>query len=137
MNNTKIYLAGGMQSKWRNKVRTNVFLNRSTDNPHKIIFFDPSSHGLEPPNCYTTWDLHHIKNCDIFFGCMEKDNPSGIGLALEIGYAKALGKTIILVDETIATKNEHFAKYYPIVRESADVVFENLADGIDYLKSFI
>ena len=30
---------------------------------------------------------------------MQKDNPSGFGLTLEIGYAAALGKQIILVDE--------------------------------------
>lgn len=127
MKNTKIYLAGGMKQQWRHRIM--AFSN--------AVFFNPASHGLENPKCYTVWDLHHIKNCDVFFGYMEKDNPSGIGLALEVGYAKALGKTIILVDETITTKNEHFSKYYPIVRESADVVFKNLADGIDFLKTFI
>jgi len=57
---------------------------------------------------------------------MEKDNPSGIGLSAEIGYAKALNKTIIFV-------NESESKYFKFVEELSDVVYNNLKDGVDFL----
>ena len=40
---------------------------------------------------------------------MEKTNPSGIGMSVEMGYAKALGKTVILCLEE---NNEHIKDGY-------------------------
>jgi len=88
------------------------------------------------PAHYTAWDLSHIKASDILFACMDKDNPSGYGLALEIGYAKALGKTVILVDEK-SSENEEFRRYFAIAKETADVYFESLDEGINFLKGFM
>ena len=45
------------------------------------------------------WDLAAVRDCDLVIGYLEHDNPSGIGLAAEVGYAKALGKLIWLVVE--------------------------------------
>jgi nucleoside 2-deoxyribosyltransferase len=63
---------------------------------------------------------------------MEKTNPSGFGLSVEIGYAKALGKTVILVLETGHEKD----KYLLFLKNVADVVYDNLQDGVDFLSSF-
>lgn len=124
----KVYLAGGFRSNWQKKVID------ACDNA--FIFFNPSEHGLEiNPNHYTTWDLFHVKECNILFVYMEKTNPSGYGLSLEIGYAKALGKTIILVDEKSST-NQSFERYFKIVQVSSNVVFCSLNEGIKFLQSF-
>jgi len=40
-----------------------------------------------------------IKRCDVFFAFFEKDSGSAYGTVAEIGYAKALGKKIIIAGE--------------------------------------
>ena len=125
----KVYLAGGFRTNWQKKVIENC-------GDHIFTFFNPREHGLEKATAmYTTWDLHHVKQADILFGYMEHDNPSGYGLSLEVGFAKALSKTIILVDEK-SKRNKKFSRYYGIVRESADIVVENFEEGLEVLRSF-
>lgn len=121
----KVYLAGGLNSNWRDKVK-------KLDG---FIFFDPALHNLNEPEQYSSWDFHHIKISDIIFGYMEKDNTSGFGLSTEIGYSYGINKTIILVDEK-SMYDKNFKKYFAIVRNCASVVFENFDDGIKYLKSY-
>lgn len=123
----KIYLAGGMNSGWQE-----VIIERfKTD----FIFYNPAKHKLLKPSEYTAWDLHYVKNSDIVFAFMEKENPSGFGLTLEVGYAKALNKTIILVDEK-SESDKYFEDFFKIVHESSSVVFDNLGDALEYLKRF-
>jgi nucleoside 2-deoxyribosyltransferase len=124
----KVYLAGGLATNWRRSI-----IDEMGD---FFIFFDPQNHGSE--SCskeYTNWDLFHVKQCDIIFAYMEKDNQSGYGLTLEIGYAKALDKLIILVDErsSIDTK---FSRFFRIVQESASITFDDIEKGKSYLKKF-
>lgn len=123
----KIYLAGGMKSNWQSAV-----LDKYKD---RFQFFNPQDHELANEKEYTIWDLHFVKESDIIFAFMAKDNPSGYGLTLEIGYAKALNKTIILVDER-SNLDSAFQKYFKIVRESASIVFEDFESGLDYLERF-
>jgi nucleoside 2-deoxyribosyltransferase len=123
----KVYLAGGLRSDWRKEV-----MNACGN----FIYFNPQGHNLEyDHNLYTVWDLHFIKHCDILFAFMEATNPSGYGLSLEIGFAKALNKTIILVDEK-SDNDKMFERYFKFIRKSSDVVVNNLEDGIKYLHSF-
>lgn len=114
----KVYLAGGMRTEWREQVKVAIPGNE---------YFDPSKHGLTDPALYTVWDLSHINMCEVLFGYMAADNPSGIGLALEIGFAKGLGRTTILV-------NESDSKYMPIVEHTADWHASDLATGIAILE---
>ena len=100
-----------------------------------FYFLNPREHGLESAVAYTAWDIHQVRQCDILFGYMEETNPSGYGLALEIGLANAFGKTIILVDER-STKDKQFKRYFQIAHHSSSIVFDILQDGIDYLRSF-
>lgn len=127
MENLKLYLAGGMNSNWQGKL-----INQLKED---FIVFNPIDHQLENSLEYTNWDLFFVQKCDIVFAYMEKDNPSGFGLTLEVGFAKALNKIIILVDEK-SELNSQFKQKFQIVRASATVVFDNLSHGIDYLKSF-
>lgn len=124
----KVYLAGGFRTNWQGKVEAAC--------SDFLLLFNPRDHGLEKDSKqYTAWDLFYVKNCDIFFAYMEATNPSGLGLCLELGYAKALGKTTVLVDEK-SSQDESFAKYFKIARESSDVVFDRLEDGIKFLLTF-
>lgn len=125
---SKVYLAGGLVANWRHSI-----IDELGDN---FIFYNPQDHGLEEcSKQYTNWDLFHVKQCDIVFAYMEKTNLSGYGLTLEIGYAKALDKLIILVDERSST-DKQFSQYFRIVQESATVTFNSLEKGLNYLKSF-
>jgi nucleoside 2-deoxyribosyltransferase len=117
----KIYLAGGMKSDWQDKVKEAV-----PDN----IFFDPREHGLDDPKEYTKWDLDHVSKSDVVFAVFTLDNPSGFGMCIEIGFAKGLGIPIILVDEKQL-------KSWAIVRETANITFYDLCEGISYLSIFI
>lgn len=123
----KIYLAGGMNSGWQEELIEEL--------RNRFVFFNPRNHELLQPSLYTTWDLHFVKKADIIFAYMEKDHPSGYGLTLEIGYAKALNKTIILVDNKSTTDKE-FAGYFKMVRESASIVFDEIQSAVDFLKRF-
>lgn len=122
----KVYLAGGMKSDWAKKVMS------CSDN---IIWVNPKDKdetGMSV-NQYGTWDLHFIWRSDIVFVYVEKDNPSCIGLSCEAGYAKGLGKTVILVlEESNVIKND----YLSFITQMADITFDNIEDGIKYLKTF-
>lgn len=102
----------------------------------QFIFYNPGAHEINEGEEYTAWDLHYVRRCDIMFGYMEATNPSGIGLSLEVGYARALGKTVILVDERSAG-DRAFAHRFHIVRETASITLNSLSDGMRVLQSFI
>ena len=116
----KVYLSGGMHSKWRDQVKASV--------QGGISWLDPCLHGLGNPAEYTAWDLAAVRKCDVVFAYMETSNPSGVGLALEVGFGLALGKTVVLVDEK---DDSGFA----IVREAATLCYARLIDGIGILVS--
>lgn len=123
----KVYLSGGLKSGWQQEVKNMVGC--------AVEFFDPATHEINDAVGYAAWDLHYVRQCDIVFAYMESTNPSGIGLSLEIGFAHALGKTIIFVDEKSA-HDEAFSIRLEIVRESASVVFDNLAEGVAHLLKY-
>ncbi|MBZ4040946.1 MULTISPECIES: nucleoside 2-deoxyribosyltransferase domain-containing protein [Flavobacterium] len=124
---TKVYLAGGMnESNWQKKVIETI-------NSENFVFYNPREHELTNSAEYTFWDLFYVKQSDILFAYMQNDNPSGIGLTLEVGYARALDKSIILIDER-SKNDEIFANRFKIVRESSTIVFDNLEEGINFLK---
>ncbi len=65
---------------------------------------------------------------------MEKTNPSGIGLAVEIGYAKGLGKTVILcLEENNSKIND---RYLDFLKKAADITFNSLESGISHLMLY-
>jgi nucleoside 2-deoxyribosyltransferase len=126
-NKAKVFLSGGFKSNWQSKV-----IQELGDN---FIFFNPREHGLDKSDLYTTWDIHFVRECDIIFAFMEESNPSGFGLAFELGIAYALNKTIILIDEK-SLKNKDFSRYFKILYKPSGVVFDSLEEGINYLKKF-
>jgi nucleoside 2-deoxyribosyltransferase len=118
-----VYLAGGHRSDWRERV-----MSVAAD----YVYRNPAEHKIDDARAYTAWDLEAIRRSDVVFGYLEQTNPSGYGLALEVGYAKGIGRHVILVDERSKT-DEKIARYYGIVRETADAVFDSLDEGIAYL----
>ena len=126
-NMEKVYLAGTLNTSWQSKI-----IDRLKD---KFIFYNPQDHNLGESHMYTVWDLHFLQKSDIVFAYLNKENPSGYGLTLEIGFAKALNKTIILVDEK-SLNDSSFEKNFRIVRESSSIVFDSLETGLEYLLKF-
>lgn len=120
----KIYLAGGTHENWRE-----VFFNHFPN----VEFFDPSAHGLKDEKDYTEWDLARIRESDIIIAYMTATNPSGHGLALEIGYAAALGKTIIFVDRS----DESRRRYFGMCRAVAAAVVSDIELAILHLQKLI
>lgn len=123
----KVYLAGGFRTRWQDKIKYKF--------ADKFIFLDPLTHNLIEGKEYTCWDTFFIKKCDLLFAYMERSNPSGYGLTYEIGYARALQKTIILVDEK-SDSDENFKKYFQIVSNSVDVLYHSFEDGLNFLEKF-
>ena len=98
-------------------------------------YHDPRSHGFEgDPAAYTAWDLDAIRRSDLVFAYLERDNPSGFGLAVEIGYAAAQGKQVVLVDEKSGV-GEDTARHLSMVRHAASRCFDTLAEGLRYLEA--
>lgn len=120
-----VYLSGGHYSGWQDRV-----ISEAT----RFEYKDPSKNGLTDPRLYTEWDLEAIRRSDIVFAYLEEANPGGYGLSLEVGYAAALGKLIIFIDEK-SVKDEEVGRYLKILRETSNVVFDSLSDGISYLNS--
>ena len=114
----KVYLAGGMKNNWRGIVKYRL---------PDVVFLDPCRHELQVAEQYTIWDLAAVRECDAVLAYMEVDNPSGIGLALEVGYARALGKVIVCVDG----KPED--KYLGMVRCAADIVVGTLDEAVKFI----
>jgi nucleoside 2-deoxyribosyltransferase len=118
-----VYLAGGFHSGWQREVIKTLPSYR---------FLDPSQHDLADPRAYVEWDLDAIARCDLVLANMEASNPGGYALALELGYAKALHKAIVLVDQLV---NEPQRRYFEMVRHCADHVFDDLGQAIRHLQT--
>ena len=118
----KIYLAGGFKSGWQAQAK-NVL--------KKFELLDPSAHNIQDPKEYTDWDLAAVSRCDIVLANMEESNPGGYSLALEVGFAKALKKTIVLVDQIT---NPTVSRYFEMVRQVSDITFPDLELALEYLN---
>lgn len=121
--NLTIYLAGGFHSGWQSDVINQLPNYR---------FLDPSQHSILDPKAYTEWDLNAIRACDILLGNMESSNPGGYSLALEVGFAIALGKTVVLVDQI---EDATVSRYFEMVRQCSDYVFKSIDEAIRHLLS--
>lgn len=120
----RVYLAGGFSSDWRKLVITH----------HELI--DPKQKeesGEWNLQTIGTWDKFAIKTSDIVFAYIDRQNPSGFGTSCEIGYACALGKTVILVLEE--EHKIHKDEYLDFLKNFADCVFETFESGLSYLNT--
>lgn len=124
---TRIYLAGGFQTDWQ---------DRLIERYPAVDFEDPRIHGLSDEEDYTEWDLAAIRRSEILFGYFEASNPAGFALALEIGYAKALEKEIIYVDE-MSEHGQVPSRYLGMMRAVSDRTFTSFDKAVDYVSTLI
>ena len=115
-----VYLAGDTQSGWQRRVCKAI---------QDLQLLDPSKEDLADPKELTRWGLQAIRKSDVVLAYLEKDDQNGHALAFELGYAKALGKTILLVQEHGAEQD----KYIQTVRQVADFCFDSLGEAVSYL----
>jgi nucleoside 2-deoxyribosyltransferase len=124
MREIKVYLAGGFHSGWQDLVKART---------SNLRFFDPREYKLDAAELYTAWDLNAIRESDWVFAYLEKSNPGGYALALEIGFAKALGKKILLIDER-SIESEMEARRFAMLHICADACFDSLDAGIAFFR---
>jgi nucleoside 2-deoxyribosyltransferase len=120
----KIYLAGGMRTEWRQYIKTNM-------NDLEVTWLDPTESGLTKPKEYTFYDMACVESCDLILCYLEKTNPSGIGLAFEMGYAKGLKKKILFVNEQLDNK------YTSILMECGCLIVESLDRAIEIISKML
>ena len=120
----KIYLAGGFRSNWQGQVFERL--------SGSFELLDPSAHNIQDPAEYTRWDLEAVRESDIVLANMEASNPGGFSLALEVGFAKALGKRIFMVDQV---EDPLMRRYFEMVRQCSERVFPKLDEALDHLLS--
>lgn len=122
----RVYLAGGMRKSWREQFKETV-------RHFNVVCLDPCDQGFteHEPHLYTPWDMLAVKSADAVFAYLEKDNPSGIGMAFEIGYALALGKTVFFVNEQMNNR------YTRILMNSGAIVMSDLERGIVVFLKFL
>lgn len=131
----KIYLAGGMRSNWQDTVK--AALAEAYTKP--VLYLDPRQHGSRDENLYTSWDLAAVEASNILFVYLEKDNPDGHGLALEIGFALGMAqagaapKHVIYVEEP----GHPASRYLGMARACADETLSSLEDGPQALQAHL
>ncbi len=126
MSQLRVYLSGGFHSGWQYTVIEAV------DQHVEVEWYNPLTHGLTRPQDYTIWDLEHIRLCDVVFAYMEASSPCGLGVALEVGYARGMGKPVILVDKKSGTDTAFF-RYFALTKFTASQVVYDLDQGIEML----
>jgi len=122
-----VYLAGGFYSNWQDTIIKKF---------PSVKFLDPRSHGLKDEKGYTFWDLEAIKKSDCIFAYFEEDNPGGFALASEIGYAKALNKIVIFIDEK-SKSDEKLSGYLKMLHELADANYFDFEKGMLFFEKYI
>jgi nucleoside 2-deoxyribosyltransferase len=73
-----------------------------------------------------------VRQSDIVLANMEASNPGGYSLALEVGFVKALGKRIFMVDQVEDPSVRH---YFEMVRQYSERIFSTLGETLDLLLS--
>ena len=116
----KVYLAGGLSCDWQDRV------------PAHWELLDPRSWQDPDPAVYTERDLTAIRAADVVLAYMSSANPSGFGMSLEVGYAHALGKRVLFVDEIGGDwRSRYFGMHRSIceVHTSLDAAIAALRDA--------
>ena len=116
-----VYLAGDPKSGWQARVCRAI---------QDLQLLDPSKQDLGDPKELSRWGLRAIRESDVVLAYLDQENQNGYSLALALGYAKALGKTILLVEEHEAGERD---EYLQTVREVADFCFDSLGEAVSYL----
>jgi nucleoside 2-deoxyribosyltransferase len=90
--------------------------------------FDPRDNQTKVFEEYSFLDLVALRQSDLVIACLEESNPSGAGLIAEVGFAKGLGKSVLLINE------KQGDRYVRFVENFADLVFHDLPSAIPVIS---
>jgi nucleoside 2-deoxyribosyltransferase len=125
-----IYLAGGFGN-WRDQFR------KAFETSPRINFLDPGAHGhVKNESAYTFLDLDQVNRADMLVAYLEPENPSLYGSSLEIGYAHAMAKPVVLID-ALTPAGDKRSRYFGMARSVAQVVVPTIPEAIEFLESLV
>lgn len=114
----KIFLAGQVTGEWQKTVQDTIYTTFTNINAlGKPRFLVPTA-DLSTPALYTAYDLGLLEEADVIVGYMEDDNPSGYGLAFELGWGVGRGTPTILLQ---AMEDERTG-YWAYIENAVDLV---------------
>lgn len=125
-----------MRTGWQDTLKE-FMLRQRPDVP--IIYLDPRQNGTKDEETYTAWDTAAVEIADILFVYLEADNPSGAGLALEIGVAEGLrragkpAKEIVFVCDP----NHPHYRYFGMARVCSNSVSDEFQEGLRRLAELL
>jgi len=122
-----VYLAGGMRSSWQERAVGAL--------GEYARLLDPREHQLDAPTEFTRVDLDAIDASQMVFAYLETSNPGGYALAFELGYAKARGQIVVLVDEK-RSDPEH-ERAMRLVAAAVDVQAGTLDEGLEKARQIL
>jgi hypothetical protein len=131
-----IYLAGGMRTGWQDTLMAYLRQHRPGV---PVIYLDPRQNGTQDEATYTAWDVAAVEMADVLFVYLEADNPSGAGLALEIGVAEGLkraGKPAKQIVFVCAPDHPHH-RYFGMARVCSDSVYDDFQRGLNRLVELL
>ena len=105
----RIHLSGSSDPAWANRVQAHY-------RAHAAVTLSVEE------------DIDALANSDILLACRTSDEGRLFNLSLAVGYASALGKRILFVNE-----GDHYSHAYDYIKPFSDGYFTNLDDGLRYL----
>lgn len=133
----RLYLAGGFRGPLYSGMDWQQRVIYSLQDCPEIKIYNPKAKEQNDTNVesdvYVEWDLSAIRKCDTILAYIYKDLLP-VGVLAEIGYAKALGKRIILVIEP--SNNNIEGHRFNFIKNMADINTYNLADAIKIITLF-
>ena len=131
MNNITVYLAGDLlKPAWRDEV-INYFKDR--EGIDFVIPMELEQSSVRDPKVYVPRDVVLINKADVVFAFIRNGGHKYSGTSAEIGMAKALGKTIIVV----ILNEAKYTNQFNFITQIADSVCNDLNKGIEILDYMI
>jgi len=124
-----VYLAGGLRSGWQDEV-----IEACPDveflNPRDAYLEAKESGEPEDPKDYVRRDVEWLRKCDVVFLFQESDLPETANCSWELGYAKALGKLCIYVNQRVKPE-----RYASLLALTSNCYTNDLQEGIAWLMT--
>lgn len=93
-----------------------------------------SGHYFDKEKAIVSKDFLDVKRCDIVVVNLIGSKKVSIGTMIEIGWANALGKPVVLIIEEDATNNPH---HHTFVYELASFRVSNVEESISLIKGLL
>jgi nucleoside 2-deoxyribosyltransferase len=131
MNKITVYLAGDLlKPHWRDEV---MKLQDDFEGIEFVIPMELEQSSVRDPKVYVPRDIVLINKADVVFAFIRDAGHKYSGTSAEIGMAKALGKTIIVV----ILNEAKYTNQFNFITQIADSVCNDLNKGIEILTYMI